>query len=552
MTPNFSETALAFLFSCLLKATLVFAVGFAVRSMAGRSSAAFRHMIWAVAILSSLVLPVLAFLLPAWHFTALAATARFWSASQPVRTAPDLSDLPAMIVNAGTSVPARQWSSFFLLIWFLGVAFFALRIIIGLVRLHWLSLRCLRSLPPELIETAAQLFAACNVKRHVNLLLNNDRSGMPLTWGIFRPAILLPSTAADWPDLRRRIVLTHEFAHVARCDWLFQICAELARAVYWFHPLVWLAARHLRQESERASDDAVLRTGIAAPEYADQLLHLAATFQNPSRAWSSALAFARLSHLERRFSAMLNPSLDRRSLSSRTRTAASLFVLLLLVPLAALRLPAQNAAGRFSGTILDPSAAVVPNATVIMTESKTSKSAMTTTDAQGKFSFASLPSGVYDLRAIKRGFEDFKARETLGIGQDKTQDITLNIAALTYEEDVVAKGTAKGIPPSEPGGKTTRVRVGGDIQAGKLIGKVQPLYPEAAKAAGSQGTVVLHAVIGTDGTVLSLRVVNDKVDPELARASIESVAKWRYSPTLLNGQPIEVETTIEVNFTLQP
>lgn len=249
---------------------------------------------------------------------------------------------------------------------------------------------------------------------------------------------------------------------------------------------------------------------------------------------------------------MLNPSLDRRSLTSRTRTAASLLVLLLVVPLAALRLPAQNAAGRFSGTILDPSAAVVPNATVIMTESKTSKSAMTTTDAQGKFSFASLPSGVYDLRAIKRGFEDFKARETLGIGQDKTQDITLNVAAVAYEEDVVAKGTAKEIPPSEPGGKTTRVRVGGDVQAGKLISKVQPQYPEAAKAAGSQGTVVLHAVIGMDGTVLSLRVVNDKVDPELARASIESVAKWRYSPTLLNGQPIEVETTIEVNFTLQP
>lgn len=247
---------------------------------------------------------------------------------------------------------------------------------------------------------------------------------------------------------------------------------------------------------------------------------------------------------------MLNPSLDRRSLSSRTRTAASLFVLLLLIPLAALRLPAQNVAGRFSGAILDPSAAVVPNATVIMTDSKTSKSAMTTTDAQGKFSFASLPSGEYDLRAIKRGFADFKAHETLGIGQDKTRDITLNIAAVAYEEDVVAKGTAKAVS-AEPGGKATRLRVGGDIQAGKIVSKVQPVYPEAAKTAGSQGTVVLHAVIGTDGTVLSLRVVNDKVDPELARASIESVAKWRYSPTLLNGQPIEVETTIEVNFTLQ-
>src|SRR5262250_2164225 len=88
-----------------------------------------------------------------------------------------------------------------------------------------------------------------------------------------------------------------------------------------------------------------------------------------------------------------------------------------------------------------------------------------------------------------------------------------------------------------------RVRIG-DIQAPKLIDKVQPVYPENAKAAGSEGTVILHAVIGTDGRPLSLRVVNDKIDPELARAAIESVSKWRYTPTLLNGQPVEVETTI--------
>ena len=66
-----------------------------------------------------------------------------------------------------------------------------------------------------------------------------------------------------------------------------------------------------------------------------------------------------------------------------------------------------------------------------------------------------------------------------------------------------------------------------------------------------QGTVILRAVIGVDGVPLSLRVVNDQVDPDLARAAIESVSKWRYTPTLLNGDPIEVDTTIEVNFTLQ-
>ena len=81
---------------------------------------------------------------------------------------------------------------------------------------------------------------------------------------------------------------------------------------------------------------------------------------------------------------------------------------------------------------------------------------------------------------------------------------------------------------------------------------MQPTYPAAAKAAGIEGTVILYAVIGKDGTPLSLRVMNSEVDPELARAAAEAVGKWRYSPTLLNGEPIEVDTTIMVKFKLLP
>jgi periplasmic protein TonB len=64
--------------------------------------------------------------------------------------------------------------------------------------------------------------------------------------------------------------------------------------------------------------------------------------------------------------------------------------------------------------------------------------------------------------------------------------------------------------------------------------------------------VILHAIIGMKGDPLSLRVVNTQVDPELARAAVEAVSKWRYSPTLLNGDPIEVDTTVTVNFKLLP
>jgi TonB family protein len=102
-------------------------------------------------------------------------------------------------------------------------------------------------------------------------------------------------------------------------------------------------------------------------------------------------------------------------------------------------------------------------------------------------------------------------------------------------------GTARTLPTN---------RIGGNVEAAHLFTQVMPVYPEKAKAAGVEGTVVLHAIIGKDGTPLALRVINGNIDPELARASVEAVSHWRHRPTLLNGEPVEVDTTIEVSFTL--
>jgi len=94
-----------------------------------------------------------------------------------------------------------------------------------------------------------------------------------------------------------------------------------------------------------------------------------------------------------------------------------------------------------------------------------------------------------------------------------------------------------------------RVMIGGNVQAARLTNRVQPVYPREARDQKIQGTVMLHVIIGTDGTVQQIQVVSGP--PLLVPAAIDAVKEWRYGPTLLNGQPVEVDTQINVAFSLR-
>ena len=93
------------------------------------------------------------------------------------------------------------------------------------------------------------------------------------------------------------------------------------------------------------------------------------------------------------------------------------------------------------------------------------------------------------------------------------------------------------------------MRVGGDVQESRAIHRPSPAYPPLARQARIQGTVLLEAIITKSGTIESLKVVQGH--PMLVPAALEAVRQWRYRPTLLNGEPVDVITTIEVHFTLR-
>jgi protein TonB len=106
-------------------------------------------------------------------------------------------------------------------------------------------------------------------------------------------------------------------------------------------------------------------------------------------------------------------------------------------------------------------------------------------------------------------------------------------------------GTAP--PPPRPH-QTGPLRVGGNVQAARILNRVQPVYPPLARQTRISGTVRLHAIIGKDGTIQSLEVLNGH--PLLQQAALDAVRQWRYQPTLLNGEPVDVDTTIDVIFSL--
>jgi hypothetical protein len=137
----------------------------------------------------------------------------------------------------------------------------------------------------------------------IRVLIAAEADG-PFVCGVVKPAIVLPAEAETWGAARRQAVLLHELAHIRRRDCRVQLLSQIACVVYWFNPLVWVAARALRIERERACDDEVLVRGTTPSGYAAELLGLARARR---RQWhsSAVLAMARPTELETRVRAIL-------------------------------------------------------------------------------------------------------------------------------------------------------------------------------------------------------------------------------------------------------
>ncbi|HEY0928435.1 MAG TPA: M56 family metallopeptidase, partial [Gemmatimonas sp.] len=139
---------------------------------------------------------------------------------------------------------------------------------------------------------------------------------MPFACGVRKPTIVLPLSSDTWSMERRQAVLLHELAHVRRNDLLGHTFARLVCVVYWFHPMVWMAAGALRAESEQACDDLAVSSGTRPSDYAEHLLDIVTSVKGDATP-AVAIAMARRSEFEGRMLAILDPERPRRNTTRR-------------------------------------------------------------------------------------------------------------------------------------------------------------------------------------------------------------------------------------------
>lgn len=288
-----------------------------------------------------------------------------------------------------------------------------------------------------------------------------------------------------------------------------------------------------------ACDDQVLTKNGVAAEYAELLVSVAREAAGHA-APRAVLAMAKPRELEGRLLALLD-SKRRRGGTSMWRVAGALACGLLLVsPLVAWQDPGVQMKGSVRDIV-----GVIPGAKVVL---KGVSDYTFESGPDGSYAVSGVPEGTYSLEVLKPGYAKLQiSGRKIEAGTTARADLYLSLGKI--QETLTVDGGKEGSGASETPAVPQRIRVSGNVQAAKIVKMVRPSYPPEAKQARVQGTVRMRAVIGKDGDVVGLTLLMSP-SAELARSAMDAVNQWKYTPTLLNGNPIEVQTEVDVNYTL--
>ena len=559
----------------MIRATIALLIAHAIIPRLRRASAAERHLFWVAAMATAAMLPGLALVMPAWR--------PIWATSLMDALPPSLATLstwafprsPDVILRA-TEVEPTAWTTvnWLAAIWLVGSATVLFRLAVEGVKLRRLMSTSRAVTDPRALRLLRETASALGLSRAPHLL-RSAHALIPLTWGLHRPRVLLPDEAGEWEEERLRAVLAHELAHVRRGDWFVHVSAQIACAVYWFHPLFWTAERALGRESEHAADDEVLGIGLDGSVYAVYLLDIVRAARTAMPPRRTVMAMARTSHLERRVTALLDMTVNRGARSTRAVIVAAALAIVVTPTIAAmtiqpsalymdvvvqmLDLPPVTASVDVQGPDpMQPSVRHAPGG-----DAATAGSIVPPTIAE-----YTTPA-LYSDQARQRRTEGVvtvalhvddrgrvtNARVVRGLGNGLDQN-----ALVAVRQWRLQPGTDNGRPVAMDAEVdiefNLRTEAINELIANDMVTLVGPgiTPPRVARTTempsritGARGTVLLDVVLLENGSPKILRILRS-LSPEADESAVRHFEQWRFSPALRNGVPVKVRMNAEVRF----
>lgn len=243
---------------------------------------------------------------------------------------------------------------------------------------------------------------------------------------------------------------------------------------------------------------------------------------------------------------MLNHTLIRTRPTRRTLTLVLAVVVGITLTTASFRAKEQVGPLPLIGTVYDVTGAVLPGVALTLDDAAGNR-LTATTDRDGRFNFGSVSSGRYQVGSKLPGF--MSLAQDVRLDSVRNWDMTLTIPVGSIQETITVKDQRQ----SSAAGQVDRapVRIGGNIKPPRKLVDVRPVYPSAMRDAGLDGVVSLTALIDVEGRVVSVRVIGSPAHPDLGRAAADAVRQWQFSPTLLNGEAVEVLMNVQVAFSLE-
>ena len=457
-----------------------------------------RYLAACIALALMIFLPLATFTQISLHEYRLAAELK--SAALPDDTAlvlqAGLGDAASWLAGVATALdPYLPWV---LMAWLVGLVVSMVRLSVGLRLALRMQFVAVSPASAGLQQMFVSLRQRLGVSRPV-ALMNSALVQVPTVVGWLRPVVLIPvSCFTGLTEIQIEAILCHELAHIRRHDYLVSVIQSVVEAVLFYHPAVWWVSQQVRRERECCCDDLAVNIGGNALAYAKAL----STLEARRGSYPEVVLGSNGGVLTMRIKRLLQCE----EVSAVPQMAAIVVLVVLTITAGAMAGTARAEARPIPHPVA-PADATVPG------PSAASSAAIPSV----------APHSAYKAALAARSSKAAPATEAVA-----------SLAAIAAE------------PPQQQGAPNTAARIRADIMAGQIVSKVNPIYPAEAKAACVQGTVVLHALIGKTGAIENLQVVSGP--PELLTSAIDAVRQWVYQPYLLNGEPVEVDTTINVNY----